>query len=142
MKKAPETWYENYKGLGLEVVLYNGHWCGYVYVPIDKARATDKAEEIWLGPDLDEKSGLYFYHTSKSDILSDCPVHGGVTFYQKSFASHSRVPFPPEARLVQVGWDYNHYMDEDRTFTLEGVMNDAKFAADYFVKVLDIEVPE
>ena len=138
--KLPEAWSCRCKaGLVVEAVFYDGHWCGYVYVPIDKGNP-EAAESVWLLPDLDEQSGVYMYHTSKSDILADCPCHGGVSFYQKFFSTMSRKPQPPESRILRVGWDYNHYGDEWQTFTLESVIADAERVADYFIEALGLDV--
>lgn len=139
MNKAPETWRDRHRGLLIEAIHDGHHWCGYVYVPIDSP-PNEKTESVWLTPVRDEKSGLSMYRISRSPILANCPCHGGLSFYTKRINDRTHPPQGLEQRSILVGWDYNHDLDMYLTFTLDGVMEEARRVADYFIEELGIDV--
>ena len=120
--------------------IHDRHWCGYVYVPVDKSQS-GREEELWLTPVRDEQSGMSMYRFSRSPILANCPCNGGLSYYHKSISDRTKDSENLEHRYVCVGWDYDHIWDQDREYTLESTMRDAREVADYFADVLKLGAP-
>lgn len=147
IRKAPTHWTLRYRGMTLEAILTGEEsacsmkpwWCGYVYIPIDKATKKDLAEGIWIEPAISEMAGgRSWYHYSKIPMIADVPAHGGVTYYHKHLGDGGRDPYPAELRYVCIGWDYNHLWDEDLNHTMEDVFANAMVVADYFIEKLGL----
>lgn len=110
-----------------------GTWCYYVYIN-ELILDENDFSDFWLearGVDSfggDWKSAKYDYW---APVWADADWHGGVTHYQKIGGLDG------SSRLVEIGCDYAHLYDDQRTYNYEWVEMDAKRTIDALHRLYD-----
>lgn len=95
-------------------------WCYYVSIA---EYQTQRFKEIWLRPKIDRENKRISYAYLFNDAFADADFHGGPSFYQR----HGQVP---GFRSVEIGCDFQHLWDEDRDYSLEDVIFEARRTAE------------
>ncbi len=94
-------------------------WNYYVYIP-EYLTKPEVFAELWLEDKLSrwtESSPERVSHDYMSGKVGEIDMHGGITFYQKHGHSVGH-------RLVEIGCDYQHLMDQHQIYTKEDVLQD------------------
>lgn len=130
-----QYWHGTYKGVGFKVQSWhrkgstNQTWNYYLYISLDKLKP-DNAKSLWLRGRVHKHSyGKKYYQEYKNEILQKLDFHGGMTWYGKSYSVHDK-------KIVEVGCDYNHLMDEGREYDLRDIEYDLKHSVDTLLKAL------
>ena len=124
---------ETYRGISLEVSHPHGEaydptwhptaygWCGYIYLNLDQVADEKLRRSLWPRP---TKMGIgERKFTSHPGWLDNLPFHGGVTYFERRYGSDG-------GRIVKVGCDYRHYMDDDRDYDEDIVLYDLREVVD------------
>jgi hypothetical protein len=104
-----------------------GHWCYYVYLFLDRFEDEKLRKSVWVPKrTFDRLPGmkpLVVWNYSGCDWFDALDFHCGVTFYEKHISAAGD-------RMVEVGCDFGHLWDDDKHFTLESVLWEAKVTVD------------
>ena len=141
------TWKKMMGGVSIEIIHWGedeplmnhgrGIWNHYVYI-YEANLPKVMFESIWLPDQPNTMLGSGRKYVSHDYYgchpLNEPDWHGGITFYAK----HGQLE---GTRCVQVGCDYNHLHDEEHTWTLEQVLQDAEAVAKCLIATLQIQDP-
>lgn len=135
-KSEVDKWTGKFKGVDFEInhwitddYLNEGrkkdNWTYYLILHLD--RIVDNSESYWLEPNqssISRKRIYYDYY--KHNILADLDWHGGITYYSKLHG------FDGQQKVIKVGCDYSHSIDEYRMYDLEDILKDVENTINVF----------
>lgn len=104
-------------------------WTHYVLMDIDGQVPDERLrEKLWLPDEVAERiSGRKYIWHDYSDLCRELDFHGGITWYSKESE-------PPEARVIRIGCDYQHYLDIGKVYSLEYVYAQVKESVDSLIR--------
>ena len=129
-KKETLVWNGSHKGVDFEINNWNRngseHWCYYLILKLDRIPKENNPDSFWLNPgDMGYGGVLYKYYDH--EVISDLDWHGDITWYEKKGG------FDGTSKIIKIGCDYQHYMDEGRKYTLNDIKYDVEVMVNYMI---------
>ena len=104
-----------------QITSVNVPWTYYLFLHLDFFADEELRRTLWVRAKTVQDYTWWEY--TRCAFLRNLPWHGGLTYYKK----HTQ---PDGSRSIQVGCDYGHLWDRDRTYTLRDVIADAEATVD------------
>lgn len=110
-----------YRGIGVKINHPHDHykWAYYVYLVLNQFQDQKLAKKLWIKANT---NGFWDYY--KIPFLSGMDGHGGITYYEKSLSRHDK-------KIIEIGFDYGHIYDDEETYELQDIVNDAINTVDW-----------
>ena len=136
--RRKEVWNGKYRGVVFEIQHfsmegYNTNcWTHYIYLHLDRIPEKYNPDSFWLkgeGSPFGSGKNIY-YHESTHPVLGAIEFHGGCTWYSKESG------FDDSTKMIKIGCDYQHYMDEQEHYNLDSVYSEVKRTIDSFLTMI------
>jgi hypothetical protein len=121
------VWTGFYRGINYEInendyLVMGKHWCFYIFIVVDNMIGY-KGKSLW------SKKG---YQYDKVELINQISFHGGCTWYSKEYREYDH----KEVKIVQLGCDYLHGRDINRSYDVDEIIVDVKRAIDSFYELV------
>ncbi len=120
----------DYRGVTVEVkhpvTSASGHtdcWCYYLNLSLAQFLDPKLGKRLWIKAKSKSEGSRKDCGYMGDNLLNNLAFHGGITFYRKSFSFD-------DSKWIEIGCDYAHLYDDERQYTLEDVICDAKRTVD------------